>query len=51
MKLISGGNYDAENNQVYTIYRMKVNDAASYAKAYSKVTKSKKKLEMLEVMD
>ena len=40
MKLISGGNYDAENNQVYTIYRMKVNDAASYAKAYSKVTKA-----------
>ena len=39
MKLISGGNYDAENNQVYTIYRMKVNDPASYAKAYSKVTK------------
>ena len=24
MKLISGGNYEAENNQVYTIYRMKV---------------------------
>ena len=40
MKLISGGNYDPENNQVYTIYRMKVDDAASYAKAYSKVTKA-----------
>ena len=40
MKLINGGNYEPENNQVYTIYRMKVNDPASYAKAYSKVTKA-----------
>mgnify|MGYP003313893905 CR=1 FL=1 len=31
MKLISGGNYDPENNQVYTVYRMKVDDAAAYA--------------------
>ena len=40
MKLINGGNYEPENNQVYTIYRMEVNDAASYAKAYAKVTKA-----------
>ena len=40
MKLISGGNYEPENNQVYTIYRMEVDDAASYAKAYAKVTKA-----------
>ena len=40
MKLISGGNYEPENNQVYTVYRMKVDDAAAYAKAYSKVTKA-----------
>ena len=40
MKLISGGNYEPENNQVYTVYRMKVNDPAAYAKAYSKVTKA-----------
>ena len=29
MKLISGGNQDAENNQVYTIYRMQVSDTSS----------------------
>ena len=40
MKLINGGNYEPENNQVYTIYRMEVNDAASYAQAYAKVTKA-----------
>ena len=40
MKLINGGNYEPENNQVYTIYRMEVKDAASYAKAYAKVTKA-----------
>ena len=40
MKLINGGNNEPENNQVYTIYRMEVDDAASYAKAYSKVTKA-----------
>tara|TARA_Y100001954_G_scaffold169498_1_gene180127 strand:- start:323 stop:895 length:573 start_codon:yes stop_codon:yes gene_type:complete len=40
MKLISGGNYEPENNQVYTVYRMKVDDPAAYAKAYSKVTKA-----------
>lgn len=40
MKLINGGNYEPENNQVYTIYRMEVNDAASYTKAYAKVTKA-----------
>ena len=51
MKLISGGNYEPENNQVYTIYRMKVDDAAAYAKAYSKVTKAQEELEMwLEAM-
>ena len=37
MKLISGGNQDSENNQVYTIYRMQVSDPSSYAKQYSKL--------------
>ena len=40
MKLMGGGNQDPENNQVYTVYRMKVKDPASYAKAYAKVTKA-----------
>ena len=40
MKIISGGNYEPENNQVYTIYRMEVDDPSSYAKAYAKVTKA-----------
>ena len=52
MKLINGGNYEPENNQVYTIYRMKVNDPASYAKAYSKVTKAQEEAgNVAEVMD
>ena len=40
MKLISGGNQDAENNQVYTIYRMQVSDPSSYAKQYYKLIKA-----------
>ena len=40
MKLMGGGNQDPENNQAYTVYRMKVKDPASYAKAYAKVTKA-----------
>ena len=40
MKLMGGGNSDPENNQVYTVYRMKVKDPASYAKAYAEVTKA-----------
>ena len=40
MKLINGGNSDPEDNQVYTIFRMQVNDPSAYAKAYVKVTKA-----------
>ena len=37
MKLISGGNQNPENNQVYTIYRMKISDLNDYQKQYSKL--------------
>tara|TARA_Y100001934_G_scaffold74350_1_gene92355 strand:+ start:130 stop:837 length:708 start_codon:yes stop_codon:yes gene_type:complete len=40
MKLISGGESNPENNQVYTVFRMQVEDPASYAKAYMKVTEA-----------
>lgn len=40
LKLISGGNEDPENNQVYTIYRMEVSDPGGYAKEYSKLIKA-----------
>ena len=40
VKLISGGESDADKNKVYTVYRMKVKDPASYAKEYAKVTKA-----------
>ena len=40
IKLISGGESDADKNNVYTVYRMKVKDPASYAKEYTKVTKA-----------
>ena len=33
-KLISGGNDNQSDNQVYTIYRMTVNNPAKYAKAW-----------------
>lgn len=40
MKLISGGNQDPQNNQVYTIYRMQVSNPSAYAKEYSKLIKA-----------
>jgi len=40
MKLISGGNQDPQNNQVYTIYRMQVSNPSTYAKEYSKLIKA-----------
>lgn len=40
MKLISGGETNPDNNQVYTVFRMQVKDPSSYAKAYMKVTEA-----------
>ena len=36
-KLASGGNGDADMNNVYTIYRMQVKDPGGYAKAWSEL--------------
>lgn len=42
-KLISGGNNDSALNQIYTIYRMSVSNAKSYASAWSELTEAQVK--------